>query len=307
MEAITVRTSTRFTLAQPCNRRFLAWILPVLLFLPLPGKSFPDTSETPGAGARPQADADTFVRDVLHNEVEAQIHDKALWTYREHRVEEGQEKLLIVCQTREGEIERLVAINGKPLSRKEAQAEDGRIQNLVSHPGQMRQKQKKQHEDAEQARNLLKIFPDAFRFQYDGTEGSLVRLKFTPNPQFHPSGRAEQVFHFLEGTLLLDGRARRLAAIKGKLTREVKFGGGLLGHLARGGTFSVEQQEVDSGYWETTLLRVQMNGKALFFKTIAVQDDETYADFRRVPENTGLQRAAELLNRDDVNHSAYLK
>jgi hypothetical protein len=53
--------------------------------------------------------------------------------------------------------------------------------------------------DAEQARHLLKIFPDAFRFQYEGTEGSVVKLKFTPNPNFRPSGRVKRAFVYLEG------------------------------------------------------------------------------------------------------------
>jgi len=50
----------------------------------------------------------------------------------------------------------------------------------------------------------------------------------------------------------------------------VKFGGGLLGHLHPGGTLDVKQAEVAPGYWELTVLNVHMKGKALFFKTIAV-------------------------------------
>lgn len=298
------RVLEHFALAR--FRACLFWIVSIILGLPLHGKSFSDTSQTPGSAAQPPNDADEFVRDVLHNEVDAEIHDQSLWSYQVRKVEEGREKLFTVCQTKEGEIERLVAINGKPLSGQEVQAEDQRVQNLVGHPNQMWQKQKKQLEDAEQGRNLLRVFPEAFRFQYDGTEGSLVRLKFRPNPKFRPSGRPEQVFHSLEGTLLLDGRARRLVAINGKLTREVKFVGGLLGHLDKGGTFTVQQQEVGPGYWQTTLMRVQMNGKALFFKTIAIQDDETYSDFRLVPESTSLQHAAELVTGDGYR-SASLK
>jgi hypothetical protein len=40
-----------------------------------------------------------------------------------------------------------------------------------------------------------------------------------------------------------------------------------------------------------------MRGKALFFKTISVQQDEMRSDFRRVPDNLTLAEAAEELQR----------
>jgi hypothetical protein len=44
-----------------------------------------------------------------------------------------------------------------------------------------------------------------------------------------------------------------------------------------------------------TYLDVEMNGKALFFKTIAVRETESDSDFRRVPDGTTARRAAEFL------------
>src|SRR5207248_10256728 len=111
-------------------------------------------------------------------------------------------------------------------------------------------------------------FPDAFRFEYDGREGELIKLKFAPNPDFHGSGRAAQVFHHLEGTMLVDPEQKRLAEITGELTSEVRFGwGGILGHLDEGGTFHVKLADLGSGHWEMTTLDVEMDGKALLFKT----------------------------------------
>jgi hypothetical protein len=60
----------------------------------------------------------------------------------------------------------------------------------------------------------------------------------------------------------------RVAEVVGRLTHEVKFGGGLLGHLDSGGDFDVKQAEVAPGFWELTVLNVHMKGKALFFRTI---------------------------------------
>jgi hypothetical protein len=43
-----------------------------------------------------------------------------------------------------------------------------------------------------------------------------------------------------------------LAALHGELMEDVKFGGGLLGHVNKGGTFEVRQAEGVRGHWETT-------------------------------------------------------
>jgi hypothetical protein len=70
----------------------------------------------------------------------------------------------------------------------------------------------------------------------------------------------------------------------------------LLGHLDKGGTFFVKQQEVSPGCWAMTRMDVQMNGKALFFKTISVRTNEIDTDFHAVPAAASIQQAAALTN-----------
>ncbi len=256
---------------------------------------------TPGARAgaavlaQLPSNANDFARDFFHHEVEAQTQDHSLWSYRETKREDGKLNLYDVYQTRQGEIERLIAVAGRRLTADELAQEDSRIHDTISDPSQMRQRQKKQHDDGEQARKLLRLFPDAFQFRYDGTEGRLVRLRFSPNPKFRPPDHAAQVFHHMEGVVTVDAEQRRLAAIDGKLTSEVKFFGGLFGYLEKGGTFNVEQKEVAPRIWEVSVMHVHMSGKALLFKTIDVQEDETYSDFKAVPPDTSLEQAAQRL------------
>src|ERR1700683_5765873 len=101
----------------------------------------------------------------------------------------------------------------------------------------------------------------------------------------------------MEGRILIDEKQNRLAEIEGHLIHPVKFYGGLLGHLDQGGTFHVKQSEVGPGYWEITLLHVDMRGKALFFKTISVQQDEVRSTFQRVSDNLTFAPAAEELQK----------
>ena len=99
----------------------------------------------------------------------------------------------------------------------------------------------------------------------------------------------------MTGSIWVNTKELRLAGIDGQLMQEVKFGGGLLGHLDKGGYFQVKQTEVGAGHWDMTFLDVNMNGKALIFKTIAVREKELHSDFRRAPDTLTLEQAANLL------------
>lgn len=258
----------------------------------------PVLAQTSNSPSNLPRDPNRVARDLFHNEIQAQNRDQSLWCFHELDAKQGQKKLSAVCQSKDGQIERLLEVNGEELRPSQRQAEDARLQKLLNHPDVLRKKQKKDQDDSKQAHDLMRMFPDAFRFQYQGMQGNLMELKFSPNPDFHPSGRAAQVFHHLEGSLLLDPEQQRLAQITGQLTSDVKFGWGLLGHLDQGGTFFVRQQDLGSGRWELAELNVQMNGKALFFKTISVRQHQTFSDFHPEPDGTGAHEALEFLRQD---------
>ena len=236
------------------------------------------------------------MRDILQNELRAQADDHSLWCYRKLTDKDGKQQLFAACQTKTLEIDRLMAVNGKPLTEQQWNQENQRIDRLLNNRSQLNKEKQQQREDGEQATHLLRMVPDAFLFQQESSEANRITLHFTPNPAFRASGSSEMVFHHMEGTLTLDVKQKRLVEISGRLNSEVKFAGGLLGHLDKGGTFYVKQQEVGPGCWEMTGMDVQMNGKALFFKTISVRTREIDTDFRAVPAAASIQQVAALTN-----------
>jgi hypothetical protein len=121
-------------------------------------------------------------------------------------------------------------------------------------------------------------------------------LTFKPNPRFQPSSHEARVLNALAGSLWVNAREQRIAAIQGHLVHEVRFLGGFGGHLDQGGVFRVRTAEVAPGHWQIAALKVHMKGKALFFKTISVQQDESRTNFREVPNNWSLAQAAEMLS-----------
>ena len=139
------------------------------------------------------------------------------------------------------------------------------------------------------------MLPDALTFIYAGRDGDLIRLSYRPNPSFQPPSREARVFHEMEGEMWVHETQRRLVRIHGQLIADVKFAGGLLGHLEKGGYFNVEQRELSPGQWDLTFMEVDMKGKALFFKTVAVKEKEYRSNFQTVPDGLTLAEAADIL------------
>jgi hypothetical protein len=196
--------------------------------------------------------------------------------------------------------------------------EEDRLAGLVNNPEQLRRKHSQEQETAERTMRIVRALPDAFIYDYDGEEkgttdlgkdgARLVRLKFHPNPAYQPPSRVEQVLEGMQGYVLIDSAARRVARIDGTLGKEVGFGWGILGHLDKGGHFLVEQRDVGDGSWDISHMSLTFTGKILFFKSIAIKSDEVFSDFRRVPADTTFGQGVEMLKAEEAklaeNHKA---
>ena len=248
--------------------------------------------------------AGELLRRVVNSELKAQANDHSHWMFQVKAGVSGKEEEKVVVQTREGYLDRLRLVNGQPITPEQERQENQRIATLLKKPDEQKKRQRAQEHDAQQTERLFKMLPDAVTARYGKRQGDLAEILFEPNPNFHPSSHEAAVFHAMAGRIWVDTRQNRLVEIEGHLTRGVKFGGGLLGHLDKGGEFHVKQSEVAPGYWEITLLHVNMHGKALFFKTIAVQENEVRTNFRRVPDNMTLAEAAEQLQKQSTVKSA---
>jgi hypothetical protein len=244
--------------------------------------------------------ANELARKVVTNELKLQNEDLLHWMYRLEKQESGRKQVQVIVETKDGSLSRLLSIDGRPLNVKQQLKENQRIQRLVNNPGEQRKLQQASSKKSEQGERLFKILADVFLFDYASREGDLVQLTFRPSPTFQPPSMESRVFQHMQGEMTVDTKQERLAAIKGHLVEDVKFGGGLLGQLDKGGRFEVKQTEVVPGQWEMTALVVDMKGKVFLFKTIDVQQVENHLDFHPVPYDLTLAEAASILNGQTV-------
>jgi hypothetical protein len=258
-----------------------------------------DISASPQSVPSSQVSANDLARRVITNELKFQ-GDHTNWMYRLEKEQHGKKQVEEIIETREGSLSRLLSINDQPLNPKQQAEEDQRVLDLMTSRSAKRKLQQALNADTQRGRRLFKMLPDAFVFNYAGGDGNLTELSFRPNPNFYPPSLEARVFHDMEGEMWVDSKQERLAAFNGHLTQDVKFGLGLLGHLAKGGHFEVRQAEVVPGHWDMTTISLEMTGTALLFKTVGVQKTENRRVFRRVSDDLTLTQAADLLNRHIV-------
>ena len=264
----------------------------------------------------PQISPSDLVRQTVTQEVAASSRTDIKHMFVSRKIGPKGTQTRLYVETNDAMAGMLVSINNQPLTQQQQEAELGHLGWLMNNPDQLRKKHAREKEDADRTLRIVKALPDAFRYQYDGTQmgepnlgkpgDTLVRLKFTPNPSYSPPTRVEQVLQGMQGYVLIDSTERRIAEINGTLFRDVNFGWGIIGHLDKGGTFVVKQADVGEDCWELTTMSLNITGRILLFKGISMASEETFSDFRRVPADTSFAKGVALLKAEQEK-MAHLK
>jgi hypothetical protein len=200
-----------------------------------------------------------------------------------------------VAETNWGKVRYLVAVDGQPLSGDKLAAEKARVAGEANDPEGFKRAEAARVDDEQHAKQMLELLPKAFAFGIPVSEGEYLRIPFTPDPGYSPRSLEERVLYGMSGTVLVDSKAVRLHGIEGRMAQDVSIGFGLLATIHAGSNFSTTRQHVDGDDWKTQLLHTDINGKALFLKTIARQQDAKHWRFRKLPDAITVADAVALL------------
>jgi hypothetical protein len=259
-----------------------------------------------------------LVRLTVQNEVKAAENPTVRHMFAARKESSRGSQTKLYCETQDAMAGMAIAYNDQPLTAQQRQVEGARLDQLMRDPAELARKRQREKEDAERIRRIVRAMPDAFFYEYDGTEpgkpglgkegDELVRLKFRPNPRYDPPTHVEQVLVGMQGQLLIDAHMHRIARIDGILFKDVGFGWGILGHLDKGGRFLVEQADVGDGTWDMGRMSLAFTGKILLFKRLDIKSTEVYSDFRSVPTGLTFAQGVGLLKKQEAtlaeNHRA---
>jgi hypothetical protein len=259
----------------------------------------------------PQLSPAELVRLTVANEMAAANHPETHHMFHSRRQTPKGSQTRVYVETSDAVAGMLIAANDLPLNAEQLQAENDHLASLVHNPDQLRRKAAREKEDEDRSLRIVKALPDAFCYEYAGTENStaglgkagdqLVKLNFKPNPDYKPPSHVEQVLTGMQGDVLIDPETRRLARVDGVLFQDVSFGWGILGHLNMGGHFRIQQADLGlgDGAWGITEMNLNMSGKILMFKSLSIVSEEILSDFQRMPDKLTFAQGVNMLKTEE--------
>jgi len=272
--------------------------------LPLAGAAASPTQNP----APPPSDPVTLVRRAVQHRLDAEkTHKPAQYMIR--RVDEHRDTTKLIIETRDGDVARLVAVNGKPPSPDADEAELARLDDLAAHPELQEHRRKGEQKDADRVNHILGLLPDALLYQFEGMipcgAGQCYRLSFKPNPKFTPPDIESNILRGVAGEVWVDQAHERLVRLDAHFVSDVDFGWSILGRLNKGGTVLLKQTDVGDNEWALTGLSLHVTYRILLVKSGSDQVTEEMTHYAPVSPSLSYRDAIKLLKKYDSTTAAY--
>jgi len=246
--------------------------------------------------AQSQPDIHKLIRNLAWNELQAAEHPAHYYRYINREASPGEARTTEQIQTSQGVAELLLAVNGKPPTPEQRQANNNLLARLTTDARFRQSRLKDQQQDTARRDSIIKNLPEAFIYTFLGkSSDGLIHLKFRPDPKFNPSSRQALILEGMEGELWVDPSSQRMVKIDGRLIKDVTIGWGILARLYKGGRFLMEQSKGSDGAWHQELLSVDFDGTELIFKALHVHERLIRCCFERVPHNLSIKQAVHSL------------
>lgn len=262
-------------------KKWTAWIATLALTFPVAH-----------AQSAQQRSPQQIIQQAVNVEHAADDNDHSQWIYLEEIHKPKEQVLQWVATTPQGDVCRVLENKGQRLS---AAEQRDLIQNFLHDPKAQRKQLSEIRHDLQQIDDLLRLLPVAFVWTQTGSTATTTSLHFEPAPHFHPPTREARVFSGMAGDLVVDNRQDRIRSMRGSLIHEVTFGGGILGKLKEGSSFSLEQEQVGPSLWELTAFHIHLVGNAFLFKSVSLQQDDLRSGFEQESSTPDLDQAATLV------------
>jgi hypothetical protein len=185
--------------------------------------------------------------------------------------------------------QRLIAINGEPLS-KARQAEELKKQKQVAaerraeSPEQRRARIAKYQKERTRDHNMMEQLTQAFNFSF--VKEAKLRgfdvyvLKATPRPGYKPPNMDCQVLPGMQGELWVDKKTFQWVKVTAQVIHPVSIEG-FLAQVEPGTRFELEKAPVEDEIWQPSHLSMKSHAKVLFLINHSSSEDETYFDYAK--------------------------
>lgn len=192
------------------------------------------------------------------------------------------------------QVRRLVAKDGKPLSEKDAAKEEAKIQKVIDKrknesDSERDKRLKKEEKDREDTRAFVKEVADAYTFTYNGNETLDGRDTYVidaePRPDFSATTREGKILPKFRFRLWLDQAENQWVKLDAVCIDTVSFGL-VLARIHKGSRIVIETVRVNDEVWLPKHVAVHVDAKLALLKSIALDQDVTYKDYKKFHTQT---------------------
>ncbi len=192
------------------------------------------------------------------------------------------------------QVQKLIAKNGKPLSAKDAQKEDDKIQKLIdkrkNESEEARKKRlAKAEKDREDELQFVREVADAYSFTFVGIEKLDGRDNYVidaePKPGYQPVHKEAKILPKLRGRLWIDKNDSQIAKLDVQVIDTVSFGL-LLARLHQGSRIIVENTRVNDEVWLQQHVAVTVDVRVALLKDFNIDWDATDRDYKKFRTDT---------------------
>lgn len=233
------------------------------------------------------------VQTIIQKSVKANEKDfeaAPYFNYREEDRDGSSSKTYQVYMIEGSPYQRLIAVNGKPLSKEQSAQEEKKLEQERSKRKSESSSERKDRiakfeKDRHRDHELMQQLTKAFDFKLAGTRKLQSRevylLKATPKPGYNPPNMETQVLLGMEGQLWIDTQTYQWVKVTAKVIRPVSIEG-FLAQVQPGTRFELEKMPVGNGIWQPKHFSMKSHSKVLFLFNRRSQADETYFDYQRI-------------------------
>jgi hypothetical protein len=182
--------------------------------------------------------------------------------------------------------QRLVAINGQPLTPTETAAEKQKLQDTISKrknesPRQRSARIARYEKEGRRNHLLMDQMTKAFAFKVidetnlDGHE--VYVLQATPRPGYRPPNMETEALTGMEGKMWIDKGSFQWVKVEAQVTHPVSIAS-FLAQVEPGTHFELEKEPVAPGIWLPSHFSMRARSRILFLIPHWGQEDDTYFD-----------------------------
>src|SRR6185437_4701389 len=205
------------------------------------------------------------------------------------KVQSTETKTYEVLQIYGEQVQRLTEKDDKPLSKKDADKEEEKIQKIIDKrknesAADRKKREEREEKDREQGRKFVTEVADAYNFKLVGTEQVGGREAWVidgePRPGFVPHMKESKLLAKFHGRVWIDKADLQLSRMDVECLDTISFGL-FLARFHKGSRLILEQTRVNDEVWLPAYLTARIDARVALVKGFNVGLEQTFRDYKK--------------------------